>query len=277
MAARPANYHRPESLKEALRLLAQPDTVPLAGGTTLLAEKMTATVVDLQGLGLDEIRMEAGQLRLGAMTRLVELDSFLLDEDGTEDGVEPGDCAPLLRRALRQAGPNTYRNAATVGGIVGACLPDSELLAAFLALEATVTLQNPDETSLTLREYLGSETQPDGLITEIVLPSREGSGDSERVARTPADYPIVSVTMWQPSGEIPRLAATGIDRRPVRLDAAEEKLGAGLTDNSIEEASEAAASHVRHPGDFRGDAAYRTDMIVVLTGRVLRQALGSSG
>ena len=94
-------------------------------------------VVDLQDLGLGEIQMEAGRLRLGAMTRLVDLDSYLLAQDEAEDGAEPGNCAPLLRKAIRQAGPNTYRNAATIGGIVGARLPDSELLAALRPLAET--------------------------------------------------------------------------------------------------------------------------------------------
>jgi putative selenate reductase FAD-binding subunit len=277
MVARPSSYHRPKNLEEALRLLAEPDTVPLAGGTTLLAEKSSAAVVDLQDLGLDGIHLEDGQLRLGAMTRLVDLDDYLLAQDDAEDGDRPGSCMPLLRRAIRQAGPNTYRNAATIGGVVGARLPDSELLAALLALETEIALHEPGETTLTLQEYLGPDERPAGLITEILLPWEEGKGASERVARTPADYPIVSVTVWQPRGKVPRLAATGIDQRPVRLNAAEEKLGATLDDDSIEQATGAAALQVRHPGDFRGSAAYRSDMVVVLTRRVLRQAADASG
>ncbi len=36
-------------------------------------------------------------------------------------------------------------------------------------------------------------------------------------------------------------------------------------------AAEAASDANTHPGDFRGDAAYRADMAAVLTRRVLRQ------
>jgi carbon-monoxide dehydrogenase medium subunit len=276
MADRPTTYHRPKSLEEALRLLAQPDTVPLAGGTTLLAGETSAAVIDLQDLGLGEIRMESGHLNVGAMTRLVDLDAYLQVQDEVDDGAEPGNCAPLLRRAVRQAGPNTYRNAATVGGVVGARLADSELLSALLALEAEVRLHNPGEATMTLREYLGPDEEPNGLITEIILPWTEGKGDSERVARTPADYPIVSVTMWQPSGDTPRLAATGIDQRPVRLEAAEERLRSAVDSEAIEQAAAAAVLQMKHPGDFRGDVAYRSDMIAVLTGRVLRRALADS-
>jgi CO/xanthine dehydrogenase FAD-binding subunit len=276
MAARPSAYHRPKSIDEALQLLARPDTAPLAGGTTLFAAETRVAVVDLQDLGLDEIQMEAEQLNVGAMTRLTDLDTYLLAQEEAEGGADPGNCARLLRRAVDRAGPNTYRNAATIGGVVGARLADSELLAALLALEAEVTLLGPGEEKMTLLEYLEPDERPNGLITEIVVPWMQGIGDSERVARTPADYPIVSVTMWQPGGETPRLAATGIDRRPVRLGAAEDRLHAAPVNVSIEQASTAAASQVKHPGDFRGDAAYRSDMVVVLTARVLRRSFDQS-
>ena len=37
MPKQPTAYHRPHSVEEALTLLRQPNTVPLAGGTALLA------------------------------------------------------------------------------------------------------------------------------------------------------------------------------------------------------------------------------------------------
>lgn len=103
------------------------------------------------------------------------------------------------------------------------------------------------------------------LITEIRIPWGAGQGASERVARPPADYPIVSVTAWQPEGGAVRLAATGIDTLPVRLTAAE----AALVEGGIDKAVEMAGEECRHPGDFRGDHQYRAQMAAVLTRRVL--------
>ncbi|HQF70114.1 MAG TPA: xanthine dehydrogenase family protein subunit M, partial [Promineifilum sp.] len=91
----------------------------------------------------------------------------------------------------------------------------------------------------------------------------------ERVARTPADAPIVSVTLWRPDGGAVRLAATGISPRPMRLRAAEAALGDG-TAEAVAAAAEAARAAALHPGDFRGDAAYRAEMAAVLTRRVLQ-------
>ena len=57
----------------------------------------------------------------------------------------------LLREVIQREGPNTYRNAATLGGSIASRLPDSELLAALLVLEARLTfagLSGTEEISL---------------------------------------------------------------------------------------------------------------------------------
>ena len=92
-----------------------------------------------------------------------------------------------------------------------------------------------------------------------------------RVARTPADYPIVSVTAWHASNEGVKLAATGIDERPIRLEEAERILNVKFTKASIAVATKAVKERVRHPGDFRGDAAYRAEMAEILANRVLNK------
>jgi CO/xanthine dehydrogenase FAD-binding subunit len=268
MTKQPIAYHRPKNLADALKLLAQLDTVPLAGGTMLLAGDVSSAVVDIQDLGINKIIAGEGSLNVGAATKLIELAGHLREFDSA-DSQESSNAATLLLKAIQQAGPNTYRNAATLGGMVASRLPDSELLAALLVLEAELVLNNPESSTVSLAAYLAPERRPAGLITEVVIPWGLGIGQSERVARTPADYPIVSVTGWQPSNLTMRLAATGIDIRPVRLTEAEAKLAAGKSDQTIADAAEAARMQSIHPGDFRGDADYRAEMAAVLTRRVL--------
>ena len=67
---------------------------------------------------------------LGQWSTLDDWTSFLAKELGTAAAT------PLLQKAIHQAGPNTYRNAATIGGVCASRLADSELLAALLVLEA---------------------------------------------------------------------------------------------------------------------------------------------
>lgn len=272
MPQKPDNYHRPESLEEALELLAKPGSAPLAGGTKLLASETGlpgTAVIDLQALGLGQAKLvSAGDtqtLALGATLTLTKLSQFL------EAELAGHEVASLLQDTIKKAGPNTYRNAATLGGTIASRLPDSELLAALLVLEATVTLHSPSsENTISLADYLADAERPSGLITTVTVPVLDGRGTSHRVARTPADYPIVSITGWRMTDGSFRLAATGLGERPFRLSSAEQTVPAG-----IEQAAVAASAANTHPGDFRGDAGYRAEMAAVLTSRTLAQLIES--
>lgn len=236
MPKRPQHYYRPSSMEEALSLLTQPNAAPLAGGTRLLANDIEPDrVVDLQALGLDGITHESGELRIGAMTRLADIENHDIPN------------GELLKLAVYRAGPNTFRNAATLGGVIGSREPDSELLALLLAMEAALVFADRD--SLSLADYLTPDERPKGLITEIHVPWAGGIGSLERVARTPADSPIVSVAVWKTSRIM--VGASGISPRPTLVDV-----------NHLQ---------VTHPGDFRGSTAYRQEMLTVLLRRALEK------
>ena len=268
MPQKPDSYHRPESLEEALTLLTKPGSAPLGGGTKLLASEAGlpgTAVIDLQALGLNQIKLltdsDSPVLAVGATLTLTKLHQFLQAE------LPDNAAAALLQTAIHQAGPNTYRNAATLGGTIASRLADSELLAALLVLEASITLHSPSsQNTIALADYSADVERPSDLITTISIPLPAGSGASQRVARTPADYPIVSITGWRTADGLVRLAATGLGERPFRLTTAEL---AAPTDVAI--AANAAAAANTHPGDFRGDASYRAEMASVLTKRVLNQ------
>ena len=268
MPKSPTAYYCPQDLDEALSLLTQPDTVPLAGGTKLLTGDVETAVIDLQALGLNWVEWSDQLVRIGSAIKLTDLVEALA-EIVSEQTSGP---AAMLQKAIRQAGPNTYRNAATIGGCIASRLPDSELLAALLVLEVELTLFTPEQVTISLVDYLSEAERPSGLITEIYIPWSEGIWASERVARTPADYPIVSVTLWQPIDQSLRLAGTGMAARPSRLTNAETILAAGLTDETISQTVAAAEAACNHPGDFRGDAEYRAEMTAVLTKRVCKAA-----
>ena len=125
-------YHRPSSLEEALALLGRSEVraVPIAGGTTLVASATDVfqEVVDLQAVGLDAIEGSTEGLRIGAMTRLQDI----VDDERVPE---------LLRAATQREGPNTFRNAGTLGGTIVEANWESELLAALLVLECELRIE----------------------------------------------------------------------------------------------------------------------------------------
>lgn len=251
MSQQPSAYHRPQNLAEAMGLLEKTAVYPLGGGTKLLAGDVQGAVVDLQDLNLATVQWSDGALRVGAMVTLVDFAAALPDAPTIG-------AAPLLADAIHRAGANAYRNAATIGGTIAARLADSELLSALLVLEAIVVIG--DQTEVALADYLANEAMA-GLITAVSIPWTDGIGKADRVARTPADYPIVSVVMWQPIGEAVRWAGTGMNALPSRLTAAE------TAGDNCAAAAQAAATH---SGDFRGDAAYRGEITAVLVARLYK-------
>ncbi len=238
------SYHRPSSIEEALDLLSRPGvrTALVAGGTTLIPQdKDIDDLIDIQALGLDEIEPQDDEVRLGAMCRLQAI-------------VENPAVPHLIQTTARWEGPNTIRNAGTLGGICLTADWESELFAALLVYEATINwLSISGKKEVRLSEFR-QDMLHDGLVTSITI-QKGGESAGERIARTPADKPIVSVVGRKDEMAVIRLAACGIADRPILFEP-----------DQIEE--------MNPPGDFRGSSGYRRQMVGLLSQRVLTQLKG---
>ena len=234
------SYHRPESVEEVLRLWQRPSTTLLAGGTQLIARlDEPVEVIDLQAVGLNHIEVEADTITIGAMVRLQEM-------------VEHDEIPELMRQMTLREGANTFRHVGTLGGVVATADPESELYAALLVHEAVVTvLTRAGEGRVPLAEF---ELEGKGLITAATI-QRHGQSASDRVARTPADKPIVAV-VGRRAGDGVLLAACGVAERPILIDANEN-------------------GQLNPPTDFRGSSGYRREMTAVLSQRVLAELGGA--
>ena len=233
-------YHRPATLDEALELLTGPDTEPLGGGTVLngLPEETPAEVVDLQALGLDTVERDGAHVSIGAMVRLQDL----IDHEWVP---------PLLKDLAYREGPNTIRNAATVGGTVAAADPESELLAGLLAHGAAVTIaRSAGATDIALADLLADRSELAGGLITAVHVTIGGTGAAARTGRTPADTSIVMVAGVCDDAASPRLAATGVAATPVLIDLD-------------------ALDDLDPPPDFRGSAQYRRAVVEALAARVI--------
>ncbi len=242
-------YHRPQTLDEALSLIARtsPHTVPLGGGTLLSHSKEEALeVVDLQALGLNQIVERGNNLEIGATTTL----QALLDHQGYP---------AALKSALKLEAPINLRNAATVAGTLVSCDGRSTFATTLLAGDAKLTMlgaPGAGERTVSLGDFL--PMRPAGLITKIIIPT-QARMCFEYVARTPSDKPIVCVAVAQwPSGRT-RVAVGGYGAAPrLAMDGTEAQ---GL---------EAAARNAFHDAtDDWGSADYRMDVAATLATRCM--------
>lgn len=237
-------YHRPSTLDEALALLSQPNTVPLGGGT-LLSQPKTApvSVVDLQRLGLDSIRINGNELQIGATCTLQTL-------------LEAADCPKALQTALKLETPINIRNTATAAGTLVAGDGRSTFVTALLALDAKITIVSGQSSVVSIGEYI--LTHPQGLITQIAVPLNAKFA-FEFVSKTPADKPLICAALTQWNSGRTRLALGGYGASPLlAMDGTEADGLDTAARNAYHEANDEWAS-----------AEYRMDVAATLAKRCL--------
>jgi CO/xanthine dehydrogenase FAD-binding subunit len=242
---------KPDSLEEALELLARPNpkTLPRGGGTVLSApSEEQFAVVDLAKLGLGSIERKGNTLAIGATATLEEL-------------LQQKDLPGAVEKAIRHEATFTLRQTATIAGTLVSADGRSPVATLALAADAQVTLQPGDEEIgygeiLPLRK----EKLTGRLITRIGLPM-QAKIVYEYVARSPADLPIVAVAVAQWPSERTRVAVGGYGAAPlVAMD--------GPSAGGAEEAVENAFSHA---SDEWATAEYRLSVAKTLLERCLAE------
>jgi CO/xanthine dehydrogenase FAD-binding subunit len=231
-----AAYHRPDSLEQALSLLADHRRAPLGGGTIINADRDPSEleVVDLQALGLSGIDVVGDRVRIGATATLLAVAGSKHVPD-------------VVRELAQRDQPASIRSIATVGGTIAAAEPDSALVAALLVHHAEVELAGSDD--MPLAALLSSGVPGGAIITGVVI-DPSGVAASRATGRTPADIPIVAAVARAVDGNI-TLALTGVAATPVLVPADDPTSG------------------LVPPSDFRGSSSYRTHLASILSTRAL--------
>lgn len=280
------SYAAPQSIEEAVALLAENgrDAKALAGGTdllvrikrNLLAPKL---LVDLAGISeLRGIEMTEQGLRIGSMVVHSEIISSALIRDQ----------APAVAEASSAVGSVQTRNLGTLGGNLVSCVPSIDGAPALLALDAVVTVADPDgRRQMPLQDLLlephCSALAPDELLLEIVIPAENlGKASSfekyrRRKGLSLAVVNAAAVVELDAAGDRISRVAIGLGAvapTTIRARAAERFLtGKPVGEGALEEAGKIASQETSPIDDFRASAQYRRDLVVVLTRRALDRAI----
>jgi CO/xanthine dehydrogenase FAD-binding subunit len=238
-------YHRPTHIEHALQLLTRSGmkTAILAGQSLLDAPlgDVVDELVDLQALGLKRIQEDGARL---VVETLVPLQTLM------EHGAVPD----RLRALIHAEEAHTFRNMRTIGSLLYAPDAESQLLAALLVCDAAVDVETLMGTKqMPLTEFLSNlaDSLDDGIPIAVSLDT-SGRIAAAHVARTPADKPIVAAVARRGADGKVRLALSGVASMPLLIDNAK-----------IEQLQPA--------GDFRGSTAYRREMALILSQRVLNE------
>lgn len=272
------DYSRPESLDEALALLAEtgPDAKVLAGGQSLLpllSMRLIAPsrLVDVNRLTeLDYVRSGPDGVRIGALAR----HAAVLRDAGARDR------QPLLAEAVAVIAHPTIRNRGTsVGSLVHAD-PAAELPAVLCLLGGSVTLASAGgRRTVPAGEFflgpLESAVRPGELAVEAGFPAlgaRTGTAFVE-VSRRHGDYAVCGVAVLVELDPDLRVATAragylSVASTPLVLDLTEAIAGRPYGADFADAVAFARAAVDPEP-DIHASAAYRRQLAGVLTGRAL--------
>lgn len=257
---------RPATLADAARLVAA-GAKPLAGGQTLLASmklRLSAPeqLVDLSGIKeLTGIRKDGNTLTIGAMSRHLDV----------ANNAEVKAAFPALADLASRIGDRQVRAMGTIGGSVANNDPAACYPSAVLGSGATVITSKREIAADDF--FLGLFTtalEEDELITAIRFPIPKRAV-YEKLRQKASHFPLVGIFLAQSDSGAVRVAVTGAGNGVFRH--------AGLEDALSKSFTAAAASAVKIDAsdlnsDLHASAAYRANLISVLTQRAVTKALG---
>ena len=278
-------YAAPNSLQEALGLLAQPDSKILAGGHSLLPLMklrlaQPSLLVDLGRIpGLSYVRREDGVLAIGAMTTYRDI----------ERSQEVQQAAPVLAEAVHEVGDPQVRAKGTLAGSLAHADPAGDLPAVALALGGTIkAVGSNGERDLDLDSFfvdmLTTALQEKEIIREVRLRAQPaGAGAAYQKFDQPASHYALTgvcavVTVQNGSIASARIGVTGVGPKAYRPTAVEQALtGKAVDENAIKDAVQTVADGIDVQGDIHASPEYRAHLARVLTRRAVLEAAHRAG
>jgi carbon-monoxide dehydrogenase medium subunit len=277
----PFEYERASSVEGAIASLERlgPEARVIAGGHSLLPMMKLRLakpehLIDINDLTeLSYIREENGEIRIGALTRHVDLlKSELL-----------AGRFPLFRDAEQVIADPVVRNRGTIGGSLCQADAAEDLSAVCSAAKAYVVIRGAEDARVVSMEdfHVGPYTTAVGageLLTEIRLPLFPGAGSAhEKVERRAGDWAIAaaSAAVWIEGGTLSQvgIALSAVGMTTIHLTRAEELLrGQAPSEELFAQAGAIASEDCSPSADGRGPIDYKRHLAGVLTHRALRRA-----
>ncbi|MFM8448791.1 MAG: FAD binding domain-containing protein [Haliscomenobacter sp.] len=284
MIAEPFHYDAPTSLDEAFALLEEygDEAKILAGGHSLipmmkLRFSSPSHLVDINGIpGLAYIKEEDGFLKIGAMTREVDLE----DSDLITGKYH------IFKDATHLIADPQVRNFGTIGGNIAHGDAANDHPAVMIALGAAVEITSKEgKRSVPIDDFFygfyTTAVQPGEILTEISIPAASGKYGSAyyKMERKAGDYAaagVAAMVQLDAQGACARvgIGLTNVNPLPMRASRSEEVLlGQQPSEELIERAAQYASEDCNPSEDLRGDEEYKRHLVKVLTRRMLKLAI----
>lgn len=276
-------FHAPQTLAEALKLLAKLSEARIAaGGTDIFVDIKQGLleakdIISLQKLEeLKGIEKKDNKIRIGALVSPQEIiSSSLINE-----------YLPALAEAAQSMASRQIRSMATIGGNIASAVPSADLPPPLIAAEATVEFRCLESSrEVPLSEFFRGPRETickkEELLTSVFFPlSPPSTGISFRkfALREANALAVASVAsrLTLKNGSITKafIILGAVAPTPVLASKASASLcGNEPSDTLFEKAALIAQEEAKPISDIRGSLWFRKELIPVLTRRTLAEAL----
>jgi len=235
---------------------------------------------------LDELKginkLNGGDLKIGALTTITEIErSHVIRKDWT-----------ALTEGADSLGSPLVRNRGTLGGNIANARPAADTVIPTIALCGKLTLTGTSGTrTVPAKDFAQGPgitiIKQDEILTAVNYPAplpHSGSAYYKLANRKALEISTVGVAVWlaleKPDGPVRdvRIALGAVGPTPILAESAKNILiGKVPVEGVCKEAARSAAGDARPIDDHRGSAAYRLQMVEVLTERLLKIALKRAG
>lgn len=280
MIPAPFEYHRPDSVDAAVRLMSSlgEGARVVAGGHSLVPMmKMRMTdishLVDLQAIGaLRGIAVDGASVRIGAMTTQHEL---IASEALAK-------AAPIIREASLQIADPQVRYMGTIGGNVANGDPGNDMPGLMQCLDATYDLAGPGgNRSVKARDFYEAAYYTARADDEILIAIRFAAKPCgyayEKQKRKIGDYATAAaaVTIEKAGGRCTAasIAMTNLSDTPVFCaEAAAALVGSTLDQAAVGKAVAAMLGAINPTEDNRGPVEFKRHVAGVILRRAIERA-----
>ena len=283
MKAAAFDYVKPESLTEALGLLAEAgeDARLIAGGQTLLATlnmrlSEPSILIDITNLSeLKGIKLDGKCLRIGALVTHTEIEgSDLIAKH-----------APLLKAAVPHIAHRAIRNLGTWGGSLAYGDPAAEWPACSLTLDATMIIHGPSgERKVAAKDFFidlyTTSLASDDILVATEIPVSDGAQVFcfQELARRHGDYAVAGLAaVAQKQGDVLtqcKFTFFSVGATPVMAFKAQALIdGKKLNEQLISDAVKVARAEIETIADLTNSAEAKQHLVGVLLERALKQMI----
>ena len=257
-------YHKPATVADAVKLLADPDAKAVSGGHTLIPAlkhrlNKPSALVDLSGIAeMKGIRRVGNAIVIGALTRHVEV----------ANSAEVKAAIPALAYLASHIGDVQVRNRGTIGGSVSNNDPAADYPAAVLGLGATI---HTSKRKIAADDFfLGMFTtalDADEILTAVEFPIVDKAGYAKM--KNPASRYVMAGVFVSKAGGAVRVAVNGAGPCVFRQPDMEKALAANWSAEAVAGVKQSADDL---NADIHGSAEYRAHLVTVMAKRAVAAA-----